>query len=202
MTYARPVARLIEELKRLPGIGPRTAQRLALYLLGVPREHAERLASAIKEAREVVVYCSACGNFTDVDPCSICADVTRDQGIICVVEEPRDVVAIERSGSFRGVYHVLHGALSPLDGIGPEKLRIKELLARLEKGGVSEVVLATSPDTEGEATALYLQRLLEPLGVKLSRLAYGLPVGTAIEFADEQTIARAFEGRREIRRES
>ncbi|MDI6631761.1 MAG: recombination mediator RecR [Thermoanaerobacteraceae bacterium] len=199
MPYARPVVRLIEELKRLPGIGPRTAQRLALYLLSAPREQAERLAAAIKEAREKVVYCSVCGDFTDTDPCNICADPARDHSVICVVEEPRDVAAIERSGSFRGVYHVLGGALSPLDGIGPERLRIKELLARLEKGGVAEVVLATSPDTEGEATALYLQRLLEPLGMKLSRLAYGLPVGAEIEFADAQTITRAFEGRREIK---
>ncbi|MEW6572833.1 MAG: recombination mediator RecR [Bacillota bacterium] len=199
MAYARPVNRLIEELKRLPGIGPRTAQRLALYLLSAPQDQAERLAAAIKEARETTVYCSVCGNFTDIDPCSICADAARDHSIFCVVEEPRDVVAIERSGSYRGVYHVLHGALSPLDGIGPEKLRIKELLARLDNGGVGEVVLATSPDTEGEATALYLKRLLEPIGVKLSRLAYGLPVGAEIEFADEQTIARAMEGRREIK---
>lgn len=199
MPYARPVVRLIEELKRLPGIGPRTAQRLALYLLSAPREQAERLAAAIKEARETVVYCSVCGNFTDADPCNICADAARDHSVICVVEEPRDAAAIEGSGSFRGVYHVLGGALSPLDGIGPERLRIKELLARLEKGGVAEVVLATSPDTEGEATALYLRRLLEPLGIKLSRLAYGLPVGAELEFADAQTIARAFEGRREIK---
>ncbi|MEW6770198.1 MAG: recombination mediator RecR [Bacillota bacterium] len=199
MPYARPVVRLIEELKRLPGIGPRTAQRLALYLLSAPREQAERLAAAIKEARETVVYCSVCGNFTDADPCNICADAARDHSVICVVEEPRDAAAIEGSGSFRGVYHVLGGALSPLDGIGPERLRIKELLARLEKGGVAEVVLATSPDTEGEATALYLRRLLEPLGIKLSRLAYGLPVGAELEFADAQTIARAFEGRRELK---
>lgn len=199
MAYARSVNRLIEELKRLPGIGPRTAQRLALYLLSAPRDQAERLAAVIKEARERTVYCSVCGNFTDIDPCSICSDTARDHSVFCVVEEPRDVAAIERSGSYRGVYHVLHGALSPLDGIGPEKLRIKELLARLEKGGVAEVILATSPDTEGEATALYLKRLLEPVGVKLSRLAYGLPVGAEIEFADEQTIARAIEGRREIK---
>ncbi|MEW6446893.1 MAG: recombination mediator RecR [Bacillota bacterium] len=199
MAYARSVNRLIEELKRLPGIGPRTAQRLALYLLSAPQEQAQRLAAAIREARETTVYCSVCGNFTDIDPCSICTDAARDRSILCVVEEPRDVAAIERSGSYRGVYHVLHGALSPLDGIGPEKLRIKELLARLDKGGVAEVVLATSPDTEGEATALYLKRLLDPMGVKLSRLAYGLPVGAEIEFADEQTIARAIEGRREIK---
>lgn len=199
MPYARPVVRLIEELKRLPGIGPRTAQRLALYLLSAPREQAERLAAAIKEAREKVVHCSVCGHFTDKDPCNICTDPARDRSVICVVEEPRDVAAIERSGSFRGVYHILGGALSPLDGIGPERLRIKELLARLEEGGVAEVVLATGPDTEGEATALYLRRLLEPLGMKLSRLAYGLPVGAEIEFADAQTIARAFEGRREIK---
>lgn len=197
--YPRAVARLIEELKRLPGIGPRTAQRLALYLLGAPREQAERLAAAIKEACETVVYCSVCGNLTDVDPCKICSDPARDRSLICVVEEPKDLLAIERSGSFRGVYHVLHGALSPLEGIGPEKLRIRELLARLQKGEVNEVILATSPDTEGEATALYLQRLLEPLGVKMSRLAYGLPVGAEIEFADEETIARAIQGRRQLR---
>ncbi|HIE13550.1 MAG TPA: recombination protein RecR [Desulfotomaculum sp.] len=199
MAYARSVNRLIEELKRLPGIGPRTAQRLALYLLSAPQDQAERLAAAIKEARETTVYCSVCGNFTDMDPCGICSDTARDHSVFCVVEEPHDVAAIERSGCYRGVYHVLHGALSPLNGIGPEKLRIKELLSRLEKGGVAEVILATSPDTEGEATALYLKRLLEPVGVKLSRLAYGLPVGAEIEFADEQTIARAIEGRREIK---
>lgn len=199
MPYARSIARLIEEFKRLPGIGPRTAQRLALFLVSAPPEQAQRLANAIKEARETVFYCSVCGNFTDVDPCFICSSAGRDQSVICVVEEPRDVEAIERSGSFKGRYHVLHGALSPLDGIGPEKLRIKELLARLDKGSVAEVVLATSPDTEGEATAIYLQRLLRPLGIKISRLAYGLPVGAEIEFADEQTIARAIEGRREIK---
>jgi recombination protein RecR len=198
VSYARSISRLIEELKRLPGIGPRTAQRLALFIVGAPPEQAERLAGAIKEARETVVYCSVCGNFTDADPCAVCTSGGRDRGTICVVEEPRDVEAIERSGSFRGIYHVLHGSLSPLDGIGPEKLRIKELLARIGQAAVAEVVLATSPDTEGEATAIYLQRLLQPLGVKISRLAYGLPVGAEIEFADEQTIARAIEGRREI----
>ncbi|MEW6183633.1 MAG: recombination mediator RecR [Bacillota bacterium] len=199
MPYALPIAKLIEELKRLPGIGHRTAQRLALYLLGVPVEQAERLADAIKEARQTVIYCSVCGNFTDNDPCSICANPARDHSLICVVEEPRDVEAIERSGSFKGGYHVLHGALSPLDGIGPEKLRIKELLVRLKENTVVELVLATGPDTEGEATAIYLQRLLQPLEIKISRLAYGLPVGAEIEFADEQTIARAIEGRREIK---
>ncbi|RJX22507.1 MAG: recombination protein RecR [Ammonifex sp.] len=198
MPYARSISRLIEELKRLPGIGPRTAQRLALYIVGAPAEQAERLAGAIKEARETVIHCSVCGNFTDADPCTICTNDGRDRAVICVVEEPRDVEAIERSGSFRGIYHVLHGSLSPLDGIGPEKLRIKELLARLDHTTMAEVVLATSPDTEGEATAIYLQRLLQPLGVKISRLAYGLPVGAELEFADEQTIARAIEGRREI----
>lgn len=196
--YPRAVARLIEEFKRLPGIGPRTAQRLALYLLSAPREQAERLAAALKEARETIVYCSVCGNLTDVDPCKICADPARDHSVLCVVEEPRDLIAIERSGGFKGVYHVLHGALSPLDGIGPEKLRLKELLARLDKGAVAEVILATGPDTEGEATALYIRRLLEPLGIKVSRLAYGLPVGAEIEFADEETILRAIQGRRQI----
>ncbi|MEW6172923.1 MAG: recombination mediator RecR [Bacillota bacterium] len=199
MPYALPIAKLIEELKRLPGIGPRTAQRLALYLLSVPVEQAERLANAIKEARQTVIYCSVCGNFTDNDPCLICANPARDHSLICVVEEPRDVEAIERSGSFKGRYHVLHGALSPLDGIGPEKLRIKELLTRLKENTVTELLLATGPDTEGEATAIYLQRLLQPLEIKISRLAYGLPVGAEIEFADEQTIARAIEGRREVK---
>jgi len=197
--YPRAVAKLIEELKRLPGIGPRTAQRLALYLLGAPQEQAERLARAIQEARAVTVYCSVCGNLTDVDPCGICTDPARDRSLLCVVEEPRDLLAIERSGGFRGVYHVLHGALSPLDGIGPEKLRLQELLARLEKEKVTEVILATGPDTEGEATALYIERLLSPLGVKVSRLAYGLPVGAEIEFADEETILRAIQGRRQIK---
>ncbi|ACX53205.1 recombination protein RecR [Ammonifex degensii KC4] len=198
MSYPRPLARLIEELKRLPGIGSRTAQRLAFYLLSAPPEEALRLAEAIKEAREKTFYCSVCGNFTDIDPCSICSDARRDKGIICVVEMPRDVVAIERAGCFKGVYHVLHGVLSPLDGVGPDKLRIQELLQRLQEGEVREVILATSSTTEGEATALYLKRLLKPLEVKVSRLAYGLPVGAEIELADEETISRALEGRREI----
>ncbi|MGO0121630.1 recombination mediator RecR [Desulfothermobacter acidiphilus] len=198
MTYTRPVARLVEEFKRLPGIGARTAQRLAFYLLSAPPEEARRLAEAIREAREKTFYCSVCGNYTDTDPCSICSDPRRDPSVICVVEMPRDVAAVERARCFRGVYHVLHGSLSPLDGIGPDRLRIQELLRRIEEGKVQEVILATSSTTEGEATALYLHRLLKPLGLKISRLAYGLPVGAEIELADEETISRALEGRREM----
>ncbi|RDV84598.1 recombination mediator RecR [Ammonifex thiophilus] len=198
MSYPRPVARLIEEFKRLPGIGSRTAQRLAFYLLSAPPEEALRLAEAIREAREKTFYCSVCGNFTDTDPCSICSDARRDKGVLCVVEMPRDVAAIERAGCFKGVYHVLHGVLSPLDGVGPDKLRLQELVLRLHEGEVKEVIIATSSTTEGEATALYLKRLLKPLGVKVSRLAYGLPVGAEIELADEETISRALEGRKEF----
>ncbi|MEW6547267.1 MAG: recombination mediator RecR [Bacillota bacterium] len=197
MSFVPPIARLIEELNRLPGIGPKTAQRLAFYLLRRPREEVYQLADAMREARDRVVLCSVCCNLTDVDPCPICTSPDRDRGVICVVEDPRDVAAMERTRQYRGLYHVLQGAISPLDGVGPDDLHIGELLNRLGSG-VREVILATNPDVEGEATALYLVKLLKPLGVKVSRLAHGLPVGTDLEYADELTLARALEGRREV----
>jgi recombination protein RecR len=197
MSFVPPIARLIEELNRLPGIGPKTAQRLAFYLLRRPREEVYQLADALREARDRVVLCSVCCNLTDVDPCPICSAPDRDRGLICVVEDPRDVAAMERTRQYRGLYHVLQGAISPLDGVGPDDLHIAELLRRLD-GNVREVILATNPDVEGEATALYLVKLLKPLGTKVSRLAHGLPVGTDLEYADELTLARALEGRREV----
>lgn len=196
--YAEPVARLIAELNKLPGVGPKTAQRLAFHILYSPPEEVRALAEAILEARQKTRYCSLCGNLTDKDPCSICQDNSRDNSIICVVEEPRDLVALEKTGQFRGRYHVLHGAISPMEGIGPEKLRIKELVERLKDNTVKEVVLATNADVEGEATALYLAKILKPLGVKVTRLAYGIPVGGDLEYADEVTLSRAFTGRREM----
>lgn len=196
--YAEPVARLIAELNKLPGVGPKTAQRLAFHLLYRPAEEVRALAEAILEAKEKIRYCSICGNLTDKDPCLICQDDSRDNSIICVVEEPRDLVALEKTGQFRGRYHVLHGAISPMEGIGPEKLRIRELLERLKDNSVREVVLATNADVEGEATALYLAKILKTVGVKVTRLAYGIPVGGDLEYADEVTLARAFTGRREM----
>lgn len=198
MQYAAPIARLIEELGRLPGVGPKTAQRLAFHLLLADREEAARLAAAILEAREKVRYCSRCWNLTDADPCAICSDPARDRALVCVVEEPKDVAAMERSRSFRGLYHVLQGAISPLDGVGPDRLRIRELLERLATGEVREVILATNPDVEGEATALYLARLLQPLGVRVTRIARGLPEGGDLDYVDEVTLSRALEGRREM----
>lgn len=198
MYYAEPVAKLIEELAKLPGIGPKTAQRLAFHLLNSPREEGVALARAIVEAKDKTRYCSVCCNITEQDPCHICTDNARKRGILCVVEEPRDVVALEKTREFRGLYHVLHGAISPMDGIGPENLRIKELLGRMGDGTVQEVVLATNPNVEGEATAMYIARLLKPMGLKVTRIAHGLPVGGDLEYADEVTLIRAFEGRREI----
>lgn len=198
MQYAGAVSRLIGELARLPGIGTKTAQRLAFFLLNAPPEVAISLAEAIREAREKVGRCSVCGNLTDVDPCPVCQNETRDKGIICVVQDPRDVVAIEKYRGFKGVYHVLHGALSPLEGVGPQELNIKSLLDRLAGDSVREVILATNPDVEGDATALYLARLIKPLGIKVTRLARGLPVGAHLEYADEVTLGRAIEGRQEI----
>jgi recombination protein RecR len=196
--YAEPVAKLIEELGKLPGIGPKTAQRLAFYILNTDAGAARDLARAIVEARNKIRYCSVCSNLTDIDPCVICSGDRRDRSIICVVEEPRDVVAIEKTRDFKGLYHVLQGAISPMDGVGPEDLRVKELLPRLQAGGVKEVVVATNPNIEGEATAMYLARLIKPLGIKVTRIAHGLPVGGDLEYADEVTLAKAFEGRREI----
>jgi recombination protein RecR len=193
-----PVARLIEELAKLPGIGPKTAQRLAFYVLRMPADGAGELARAIVRVKESVTFCSRCMNITEQDPCSVCASPNRDRGLICVVEEPLDVLAIERTGIYRGQYHVLHGALSPMEGVGPDNLRIQELLARLRDGEVREVILATNPNVEGEATAMYIDRLVKPLGLRVSRLARGLPVGGDLEYADEVTLARALEGRREL----
>lgn len=198
MYYARPVARLIEELSRLPGIGPKTAQRLAFHLVASPPETAANLARAILEAREKIGRCSVCANITDEDPCPLCRDPGRDRRMICVVEHPRDLVALEKAHGYRGLYHVLHGSLSPMDGIGPEDLTIDRLLARIKEGGVDEVIVATNANLEGEATALYLAKLLRPLGVRVTRLAYGLPVGADLEYADGRTLARAIEGRREV----
>jgi len=198
-----PVARLIEEFTKLPGIGPKTAQRLTFFLLRAPAEEAKALAEAILRMKERVTFCSVCYNITETDPCRICAGDERDRSVICVVEEPLDVLALERTGSYEGLYHVLHGAISPVDGIGPDDLRIEGLLRRLQGVGgsaspVREVILATNPNLEGEATAMYLARLIAALGIRVTRLARGLPVGGDLEYADEVTLTRALEGRREM----
>ncbi|HEY8536803.1 MAG TPA: recombination mediator RecR [Vicinamibacterales bacterium] len=198
MTHPEPLARLIEQLQRLPGIGAKSAQRLAFHILRSPREDADRLCDAVRDVKERVTYCSVCSNITDVDPCTFCTDPTRDRTIICVVEEPQNVAAIEKTREYRGVYHVLMGALSPLSGVGPDDLKIKELLARVGDGTVREVVLATNPNVEGEATALYLARLLKPLGLRVTRIATGIPVGSDIEYADEITMSKAMLGRRDV----
>ncbi|HID85888.1 MAG TPA: recombination protein RecR [Anaerolineae bacterium] len=197
-TVAQPVARLIEEFSRLPGIGPKTASRLTFYLLRAPKEQALALAEALRELKERIVYCSRCFNITVENPCPICSDAERDPSIVCVVEEPLDVLAIERTREYRGLYHVLHGAISPVEGIGPSDLRIEELLQRLRVEPVKEVILATNPNLEGEATAMYLERLIKPLGVRVTRLARGLPVGGDLEYADEVTLTQALAGRREM----
>lgn len=197
MDYPAPVARLIDELRSLPGIGPKSAQRIAYHLLKGTREDALRLSAAVAELMETIHTCSVCNALTDRDVCTHCADPARSDRVVCVVEEPHDVLAVERTRDFKGRYHVLHGALSPLQGIGPDELRIQGLLDRVRKGGVDEVILATSPNVEGEATAVYLARLLKPLGVKVSRIAMGVPVGADLEWADEVTMAKALEGRRE-----
>lgn len=196
--YAEPIARLIEEFRRFPGIGPKTAQRLAYNVLRRSREDAERLSRAILDVKDKIRYCSLCNNLSDRDPCQFCSDPQRSAEIICVVEEPKDVLSVEKTREYRGQYHVLHGALSPINGIGPEDLKLKNLLERLHSGAVREVILATNPNVEGEATAIYLARLLKPLGVKVSRIALGVPVGSDLEFADEVTMSKALEGRREI----
>ena len=193
-----PLNRLIEQLQRLPGIGAKSAQRLAFHILKTPREDVERLAAAMREVKDRVTYCSNCNNFTDLDLCVYCADPARDHRVVCVVEEPQNVNVIEKTGGFRGVYHVLLGALSPLQGVGPDDLKIKGLLTRVGTGGVDEVILATNPTVEGEATALYLARLLKPLGVRVTRIAMGIPVGSDLEYADEVTMSRAMEGRRDL----
>lgn len=196
--YAQSISRLISELGKLPGVGPKTAQRLAFHLLNTSDEEALALADAIKEAKEKITYCSICSNLTDEDPCFICTDTKRDEGVICVVEDPKDIVAIEKTGEYRGKYHVLHGIISPINGIGPEQLKIKELLARVKEKPVQEVIVAISSSVEGEATGMYLAKLLRPLGIKVTRIAHGLPVGGDLEYADEVTLTRAFEGRTEL----
>lgn len=199
MSYlAKPVARLIEEFSRLPGIGPKTASRLTFYLLRAPDKQVRALAEALRNLKEQIVYCERCYNIADTSPCAICSDPARDHSTICVVEEPLDVMALERTGSYKGVYHVLHGAISPVDGVGPGDLRIEELMARLRTEDVKEVIIATNPNLEGEATAMYLERLIKPLGIRVTRPAYGLPVGGDLEYADEVTLSRALEGRREL----
>ena len=197
MSLPDPLIRLIEELQRLPGIGPKSAQRLAFHILRTPREQTDRLAAAVQEVKECVTYCSICSNITDADPCGFCRSDNRDHNVICVVEEPQNVSAIEKTREFKGVYHVLMGSLSPLQGIGPDDLKIKSLLARVNNG-VNEIILATNPTVEGEATAIYLARLLKPLGVKVTRIAMGVPVGSDLEYADEVTMHKALEGRREV----
>ena len=198
MTRIEPLARLTGELQKLPGIGAKSAQRLAFHLLKRSREEADQLCDAIRDVKERVVHCSVCSNITDCDPCFYCTDAGRDRRLLCVVEDPHNVDAIEKTGDFKGAYHVLMGALSPLKGIGPDDLRIGGLLERVGRGEVAEVILATNPNVEGEATAIYLAKLLKPLGVRVSRIAMGVPVGSDLEYADEITMLKAMEGRREM----
>ena len=198
MDYPEPVARLIDELSKMPTVGPKTAQRLAFHILKLSPEEARALAEAILNVKEKMRYCSICFTITDIDPCATCSNPARSDRVLCVVEDPRDVIALERTREFRGKYHVLHGAISPLDGIGPDELKIAELVARVRAGGAEEVIVATNPRVEGEATAIYLARLLKPLGVRVTRIAHGLPVGGDLEYADEVTLARALEGRRDL----
>ena len=198
MSHPEPLTRLIERLQKLPGIGAKSAQRLAYHVLRNTREDADALCAAIHAVKDKVTYCSICNNITDVDPCIYCTDESRDRRVICVVEEPQNVSAVEKTREFRGVYHVLMGALSPLQGVGPDDLKVKELLTRVGSGGVEEVILATNPNVEGETTALYLARLLKPLGVKVTRIAVGVPVGSDLEYADQWTMHKAIEGRREV----
>jgi recombination protein RecR len=190
--------RLIEELHRLPGIGPKGAQRLAYHILRASKEEAQALAEAITEVKERISLCSVCQNTTDVNPCLICADEGRERNVVCVVEEPLDILAIERSRGYKGLYHVLHGSISPMEGVGPEQLKVRELLERLRDGVVREVIMATNPNLEGEATSMYVSRLLQPLGVRVTRLARGLPMGGDLEYADDLTLARALENRQEL----
>ncbi len=197
MSLPDPLIRLIEELQRLPGIGPKGAQRLAFHLLKTPREHTDRLVDAVREVKERVTYCSVCNNITESDPCALCQSDTRDRRMICVVEEPQNVGAIEKTREFRGAYHVLMGVISPLQGIGPDDLKIKGLLSRITNG-VTEVILATNPTVEGETTAIYLSRLIKPLGIRVTRIAMGVPVGSDLDYADEVTMQKAIEGRREV----
>ncbi len=196
--FVLPVARLIEEFSKLPGIGKKTAQRLAFHILNSREDDAIHLAEAIMEAKRKTRYCSVCSNITDMDPCNICTNPKRDKKVICVVEDPRDIAAVERIREYDGLYHVLHGAISPMEGIGPEDIKIRELLMRLQGDEVDEIILATNPNIEGEATSMYISRLVKPMGIKVTRIAHGVPVGGDLEYADEVTLAKALEGRREI----
>ena len=198
LLYPQPLGRLIEELRRLPGIGQKTAQRLAFYILSMPEGEVGSLADALVKAKEKTRSCSVCGNFTDSDPCAVCGDDSRDRSMICVVERPEDVIALERTREYRGLYHVLGGAISPMEGVGPSDIRLRELLERLKPDTVREVIIATAPNIEGESTAIFIAKLLKPLDIHVSRLAHGLPVGGDLEYADEVTLARALEGRREM----
>jgi recombination protein RecR len=198
MARPDPLGKLVEQLQRLPGIGSKSAQRLAFHILKTPREEIDRLSDAMREVKDRVTYCSTCSNITDVDPCYYCTDGSRDHRLICVVEQPENVTAVEKTRDFKGLYHVLMGALSPLHGVGPDDLKIKALLMRVGAGTITEVILATNPNVEGEATAIYLAKLLKPLGVRVTRIAMGVPVGSDLEYADEVTMQRAMEGRREL----
>jgi recombination protein RecR len=193
-----PIQRLIEAFHRLPGIGPKSAQRLAYHILGTSEQDTAQLADALMEVKRRIRMCSVCVNITESDPCRYCNDIRRDRTLVCVVEQPLDVLAIERSGGFRGQYHVLHGVLNPMDGVGPEDIHVRELVVRLQAGEIQEIIMATNPSLEGEATAMYIQRLVGPAGVKVTRLARGLPSGADLEYTDDVTLARALEGRREI----
>lgn len=196
--YPRPLAALINEMSKLPGIGSKTAQRLAFHILSLDDKEAERLAYAILTAKKEMRYCSVCGNLTDTDPCGICGDESRDRSVICVVESPKDVMAMERIREFNGLYHVLHGVISPMDGVGPEDINLMSLLKRLQAEDVNELIIATNPNIEGEATAMYIARLIKPTGIKVTRIAHGIPVGGDLEYADEVTLLKAVEGRREL----
>lgn len=196
--YTGPITRLIEEFSKLPGVGRKTAQRLAFHIINMNTNDVEALSKAIIEAKREIKYCSVCCNITDIDPCSMCSNKNRDSSVICVVEDPRDVAAMERTREFKGQYHVLNGVISPMDGIGPDMIKIKELIQRLGTQDVREIIMATNPTIEGEATAMYIARLLKPMGIKVTRIAHGLPVGGDLEYADEVTISKALEGRREI----
>jgi recombination protein RecR len=196
--FPKPIAKLIDEFSRLPGIGTKSAQRLAFYVMNNDESYAIRLSEAILEAKRKIKYCSICFNITEDDPCSICSDVKRDTKTICVVESPKDIIAMEKTREYKGLYHVLHGAISPLDGIGPEDIKLKELILRLQNSDVEEVILATNPNIEGEATSMYISKLVSPSGILVTRLAHGIPVGGDIEYADEVTLTKALEGRRKL----
>ena len=196
--YAKPLSKLIAELNKLPGIGGKSAQRLAFHILSLPEEEVKQLADTLVVAKTKMHYCSVCGNLTDEDPCPICADSARDRKTVCVVESPRDVSAMERIREYNGLYHVLHGSISPMDGIGPDDINLRSLIVRLQENDIDEVILATNPNIEGEATAMYIARLIKPAGIKVTRIAHGIPVGGDLEYADEVTLSKAMEGRREL----